>query len=184
MGRSFFISSLWTLLAALLFFFPITVQTDLYYDVNGKKAGFAIYLCKAFRLLGGYIQTYRGGVALHVWKRKAILVPYTQMDSERKRFSFVRSFKLLSFRLTTETGAEYLLPVATAHTLLRVYFLASGGDKQKIENNLWLTDGDVLRVSLHCTIYFSVFLLFCNLLKFIKEKIKEIWGRKIKKSIV
>lgn len=184
MGRLFLISVLIILSLAFLLFFPVIIQTDFHYDVNGKKAGFSVCIYKIFKTIGGYMQTYTGGLALHVSKKKAFLIPYSQMDSERKRFSFVRSFRVIAFTLTTETGAEYLLPVSVAHTVLRSYFLATGGEKDNVENNLWLTDGDVLRVSLHSAVYFSLFMLLCNFMKFLKEKIKIIWQKKTKKSII
>lgn len=168
----------------VLLFFPVVIQTDFYYDIREKKAGFSVYIYKLFKILGGYVQTYPGGLALHVSDKKAFLIPYSQMDSERKRFSFLRSFKCIAFTLTTETGAEYLLYVSVAHTVLRYYFLRSGGDRHNVENNVWLTDGDVFRISLHTAIYFTLFLLLRNFVKFLKEQCKSIWRTKIKKSIV
>ena len=184
MGRFFFLSALTLCILAFLLFFPVVIQTDFHYDINGKKAGFAVYIYKIFKIIGGYVQTYQGGLALHVSKKKAFLIPYSQMDSERKKFSFVRSFRLIAFTLTTETGAEYLIPVSVAHTALRTYFLATGGEKDNVENNLWLTDGDVLRLSLHSAVYFTLFMLLCNFIKFLKEKIKILCRKKTKKSII
>ncbi|MBR2023765.1 MAG: hypothetical protein IJ996_04555 [Clostridia bacterium] len=152
--------------------------------MNRKKFGFAVFLFKRIKIIGGYIATYNGGIALHVSEKKAILIPYSQMNSERKRFSFIKTFRLIAFNLTTETGAEYLLPVALAHTALRAYFFTIGGDKDKIENNLWLTDGDTLRVSLNFVIFFNLYILLKNFIKFLKEKIKILWRKRKKKSTV
>ena len=118
---------------------------------------------------------------MHVAPKKAILIPYSEIDNERKRFTFVKSLRLVAFNLTTETGAEYLMPVSVAHTCLRAIFVLLGGNKEKIENNLWLTDGDVLRVSFHIVVYFNLFMLHCALCKLLKEKIKILWQKKTKK---
>ncbi|MFR1983977.1 MAG: GerW family sporulation protein [Christensenellaceae bacterium] len=139
--------------------------------MNRKKFGFALYAYKVLKLIGGYVTTYPGGIALHISPKKAILKPYSGMDSERKKFSFTRTFRIVSFSLTTETGAEYLIPVSLAHTALRTVFFAAGGQRGKVENNLWLTDGDELRVSMNLVV-FNLFILLCALLKFLKEKIK------------
>ncbi len=181
MGKLFLFSAIFFLLLSLLFL-PIVIEMDAHYDVNRKKFGFAVYLFKKIKIVGGYLGVYEGGIALHLSSKKAKLIPYAQLNSERKRFSFIRTFRLLSFVLTTETGAEYLLPVATAHTFLRAYFFSIGGDKDKIENNLWLTDGDTLRISLNSVIYFNLFILIKNFIVFIKEKMKILWQKKIKKS--
>lgn len=184
MGRFLLRSALIILSALFALFLPIVVETDAHYDMNRKKFGFAVFLYKFVKLIGGYAATYKGGLALHISPKKAVLIPYSRLDSERKRFSFVKTFRLVSFRLTTETGAEYLLPVSTAHTALRAYFFATGGDKDKIENNLWLTDGDVLRVSLNSVLYFNLFILLRNLVIFLKEKMKILWQKKMKRSTI
>lgn len=184
MSRLFFYLSLALLSTLFLLFVPIVLDADLHYDMNRRKFGFAFFVYKRFKLLGGYIGTYKGGLALHVSPKKAILLPYTEIESERKRFSFVKSFRLIAFTLTTETGAEYLLPVSIAQVILRVYFFVLGGDKEKIENNLWLTDGDELRVSMHVAVYFNLFMLLVEFIKFCKEKIKILWQKKTKKSTI
>ena len=171
MGRFLLFAAVGTLLTAILLFFPIFLEVDIHYDMNRKKFGFALYAYKVLKLIGGYVTTYPGGIALHISPKKAILKPYSGMDSERKKFSF-----------TTETGAEYLIPVSLAHTALRTVFFAAGGQRGKVENNLWLTDGDELRVSMNLVVFFNLFILLCALLKFLKEKIKSLWQRKTKKS--
>lgn len=182
MGRLFLYAVLWLAVLAFFLFFPIVLETDLHYDMNRKKFGFAVFFYKLFKLLGGYAGTYPGGIALHVSPKKAIVVPYAEMESERKRFSFIKTFRLIECTLTTETGAEYLLPVSIAHTVLRTYFFIVGGKKEKIENNLWLTDGDVLRISANFVVYFNLFILLCAFIKFLKEKISILWQKRKKKS--
>lgn len=182
MSRLILYSMLGVMIVAFLLFIPIVLEADGHYDMNRRKFGFAVFLYKLVKLVGGYAATYQGGLALHVSPKKAILIPYSEIDSERKRFSFVRSFRLIAFTLTTETGAEYLLPVSLAHTALRALFFLFGGSKDKIENNLWLTDGDVLKVSFNVVAYFNLFMLLCALFKFLKEKMKILWQKKMKKS--
>ena len=165
-------------------FFPIFLDVHAHFDVNKRKFSFVIYVFKRIKLIGGYIATYPGGLAIHVSKEKAILIPYTQLDSERKRFSFIKTFRLKAFLLTTETGADYLLPMGALQMLLRCYFFLRGGKKENIENNVWLTDGDVLRISFYTRLFFNVFILLKNLLKFLKEKIKILWQKKIKNSTI
>lgn len=182
MGRLFLYILLGLMVAAFLLFFPIVLEADAHYDMNRRKFGFAVFLYKIVKLVGGYAATYQGGLALHISPKKAILIPYSEINNERKRFSFVRSFRLIAFTLTTETGAEYVLPVTIAHNVLHALFLLLGGNKDKYENNLWLTDGDVLKVSFNVVAYFNLVMLLCALFKFLKEKMKILWQKKMKKS--
>ena len=96
----------------------------------------------------------------------------------------MNAFRWHAFEITTETGAEYLLPITAAHALSRIIFFAKGGKKEKIENNLWLLDSDVLRISLALTMQFTMFIIVKNILIFLKEKINKLWQKKMKKSTV
>ena len=162
MDRLFFIFGIVSLSILALLFFPIYLETNAHYDMNGRKCAFSVQIYKIFKLIGGYFATYKGGLAMHVSPKKAILIPYSEMDNERKRFSVIRTFRLKTLTITSETGAEYLVPVALAQSAFRIYFFAMGGKKEKIENNLWLTDGDTLKISLHFIVRFNLFILLRN----------------------
>ena len=149
MGRSFFILLIIFLSIIILLFTPILFQTNLHIDLTRQKCAFSLYLYKKIRLLGGYVTTYPGGIALHLSQKKARLLRYKDMNNERKKFSIIKTFHLDEVTLTTETGADYLIAASLIQAGLRIYFFAKGGEKEKIENNLWLTDGDVLRISIN-----------------------------------
>ncbi len=178
MGRLFFILTIVLISLLILLFFPVYLQTDGHYDMNGRKLAFSISAYKFIKLIGGYIATYPGGIALHISQKKAILIPYSQVNNERKKFSVIRTFRLKTLSLTTETGAEYLLSVSIIQAAFRVFFLTMGGKKEKLENNLWLTNGDVLRVSINFIIRFNLFIILRNFLIYLKEKIKTLWQKK------
>ena len=161
----------------LLLFFPVYVELNAHYDMNRRKFAFGLYAYKIFKLIGGYIATYTGGIAMHLRKNKAILVPYSQMDSERKRFSFIRTFRLKKLITTIETGAEYLFPIAFIEKTAQIWLFVRGVDENKVRNNLILTDGDVLKISLRALVYFNLFILLKNFIIVLKEKLK-VYGAK------
>lgn len=167
-----------------LLFFPIYLETDGFYDMNGRKLAFSVKLYKFLRVIGGYLATYRGGIALHISPRKAILIPYSDLDNERKRFSIMRTFRLTSLKITAETGAEYLMYTLIAQTISRAYFLSHGGKKKNLRNNLWLREGDILRISLNFAIRFNLFILLKSFFKSLKEKVKVLCRTKIRKSTI
>ena len=183
MGRLFFI--LFCIISGTLFFlfFPIYVTTNAYYDMNGRKLSFSVGLYGFLKLIGGYFATYQGGLAIHTSKKKAILIPYSQINNERKRFSAMRTFRLKTLRNTVETGPEYLLYVSLLQSVFRVIFLAMGGQEEKIENNLWLKNGDVLRISTQFTLRFNLFIIIRNFINIMKEKIKLLWQTTKKSTI-
>ena len=181
MGRSFFICALILLGILFFLFFPVIIEGDVHYDMNRRKFAFCVQLYGFLKLTGGYLTTYKGGVAMHTGNKKAKLIAYRDIQSEGKKFSFVKTFRPISYILTTESGAEYLFLTSIAQIALRMYVFMKGIEKDGIENNLWLTDGDTLRVSAHVVIFFNGYILLKNVLEFIKEKMK-LWTRKTKKS--
>ena len=184
MGRLFFTFLAICLSIFILLFFPIYLKADGHYDMNGRKLAFSIAIYRFFRVLGGYIATYQGGLAIHISPQRAIIIPYKDLNNERKRFSIMRTFQLRKINITTETGPEYLLPSALTQATFRVIFFILGGKKEKIENNVWLTDGDILRVTMNVSVRFNLFILIRGFIMSIKERIKQLWRKKIKKSII
>ena len=168
----------------ILLFFPIYLKADGHYDMNGRKLAFSIKIYRFIRVLGGYIATYQGGLAMHISPQKAILIPYKELDNERKRFSVMRTFQLRKIQVTIETGPEYLLPTTVIQAAFRISFFILGGKKEKIENNLWLTDGDVLRVTMSVSLRFNLFIVLRRLMISIKERVKELWQKNTKKSTI
>lgn len=181
MSRLLFICVLSLVIIALLLFFPVILENVLHVDINQKKVGFSIRLYGICQLLGGYLATYPGGVAIHRKWNKATLIPYAQMEQERKRFSFTKLFRVIGGSLTTETGAEYLLPIEIVQTIFRFVSLWLGGNTTNIKNNVWLTDGDVLKISLRVVSYFNGLMLIRAFVNFIKGKI-DLWMKRNKKS--
>ena len=135
MDRLFFILVLASLSILFLLFFPIYLETSVHYDMNGRKLSFQVNLYKIIQVFGGYIATYSGGFALHTSQKKAIIIPYMEMNNERKRFSAIRTLRMKSFHFTVETGASYLLPVLFFQKIAEIYFFTKGGRKEGLESN-------------------------------------------------
>ncbi len=183
MGKLFFFVLILLIVCAILFF-PIYAETNAHYDMNRRKLALGIYLYKFLRIFGGYLATYSGGMAFHVSKKKAIIIPYSQVNKERKRFSVFRTFHLKSVYLTIETGAEYLLAMATIQKVLETYFTIKNTRAGLYYGVLWLNHGDFLRISLQFTVYFNLFILLRFAYKLLKEKIKRLCRKKMKNSTI
>ena len=79
---------------------------------------------------------------------------------------------------------EYLMTVSLLEGVFRAIFFAYGGKKEKIKNNLWLTDSDCLRVSTAFIIRLNGWILLKHALKYLEEKFKEICRKKNKKLTI
>lgn len=121
---------------------------------------------------------------MHVSQKKAFLFPFKRMNDDRKKFAFVKTFRLLRFHLTTETGAEYLLPSLLLSSGIQAYLRMKARYMLNIQTNVWLTDGDTLRIAGNWLLFFNVFILIKNFIIFLKEKTVILWRKKTEKSTI
>ena len=119
---------------------------------------------------------------MHITRKKAVLLPYKKMNDERKRFAFVKTFRLIRVHLTVETGANYLMPTLLGTAFLRVYLQNKAKFLQTYQSQIWLGNGDVLRISGNWLLFFNLFIVTKNFIIFLKEKINILWRKKIEKS--
>ena len=118
MGKPLFI-----ILSILFLLLPIYFESDTYYDVSRRKFVFSLRLYKCIKIVGGYLATYKGGLALHISKNKAILLPYAEWKEEQKRVSILKIFRLHSLKIQFETNSDYLAPILFLHHFLRILIL-------------------------------------------------------------
>lgn len=166
--------------AAIFLFAPIVQEFNVFGDLNEKKLTFSLYLFGFIKLVGGYVSAYRGGIAVHISEKKAILLPYSGMNEERKKFKIFRSFRLISLETSAETGADYFAGAGIACAALKG-FLAVKGKSKKSNVKLYLTDGDLLRLSVRITAYFQIGVLLALFIRFLIKtairRIKAIWKK-------
>ncbi len=181
---SFFYAGIVLSVLGFILFFPFFLNLNAHYDMNRKKLCFSICIYAKIKLIGGYINAYPQGVALHVSPKKAILIRYTDLDAERKKFSFMKTLDIRAVELTTETCPEYLMGVGVFNILCQALGLISGCKRENIKTNIWLVKSDTLSISVRITWLFNGYMLLTELIRVLKEKIQILWKKKIKKSIV
>lgn len=92
-------------LAAVLLL-PIVLSIHLYLDVGEKKLYFGVYVLRVIKLFGGYAAPVRGGVAVHLSRRKAVLLPYAELFAAGKKFEIARGFAVADAAVLLEIGRE------------------------------------------------------------------------------
>ena len=102
----FFLFSL--LSAAVQLLFPLFLNVTLYADVPARKMYFSLYMLRVLKVYGGYATFYREGIAFHLTKNRAVLLPFSEMAAARNKFGFklTRGFYLYAFSGTAEIGAR------------------------------------------------------------------------------
>ena len=184
MGEFFIVSAF---VGALLFLLPLYVRVEAHLDVRENKCWFFVGLYRHLKLLGGYGQLEKDGIALHITKKKAVFIPYNKMADTRKKFEITQGFQLLSFHQVIETGgADQIYGVmlgavsnAIAGSLFSV--LQSRHPFLSLKNNLLLTHRAELKVTLQSEVVFNGLVLAIALTKKLLEVLIN-WIR-TKKSI-
>ena len=120
--------------------FPIFLNVTAFADVNAKKLYFSLYILRIFKVYGGYATLYGEGIAFHLTKNRAALLPYSEMLNARNAFEFkiTRGFFLYAFSAVSEIGAKTRPAAAVlAAALLQIASAVGAGTvgKRKLCNS-------------------------------------------------
>ena len=88
---------------AVLLLFPIFIYADIYADAAENRAWFCISLFGKLKLFGGYAEVRTEGFVFHLTKKKAVLLPYSELAAARKRFEITKGFQLWRYHQIIET---------------------------------------------------------------------------------
>ena len=174
MGEFFIVSAF---LGALFFFLPLYVRIEAHVDVKENKCWFFIGLYRHIKVLGGYGQLERDGIALHISKKRAFFMPYAKMADTRKKFELTQGFQLLNFHQLIETGGAdsvygvMLGALSNAVTGSLFSFLQTKHPFLTLKNNLLLTNRAQLKVTLNTEVVFNGLVLTIALTKKLLEVI-------------
>lgn len=90
--------------AAALLLLPLVVSVHLYFDAAQKKLFFGVYILRAVKLRGGYAAPAPRGIALHLSRRRAVLLPYGELFAAGKKFKLARGFSVADAAFVLEVG--------------------------------------------------------------------------------
>ena len=181
MGRLFLFTKIFSGIVIVLFF-PIFISWNLHFDFKEKKYAFCLKAYKKIKVFGGYATLYDKGIALHVGKERAILLPYQELRSRRKNFPFFKTFQLLSIKANIESTAESLFALSCLDSFLNIA-KKFHSEFKKINFDIWISKTENLKITAKCTLFFNCFILLMHLIEFLWEKIIKIWQEKTKKLI-
>lgn len=146
---------------ALLTFFPVFVYADLYLDVAANRGWFSLSLYQRLRLVKGYAEVRREGIVLHLTKKKAYLLPFSEMASARKKFEITQGFQPWRFHQVLELGgADDVRMCMVAAAIRAIGGTLYGIAKEKyaaisLQNNVILYHEARLRISAQAATVFN-----------------------------
>ena len=173
----------------LSFLFPIFLNLNAFVDGKEKKGCFGIYLFRFFKIYGGYATLYKEGIAFHLTKKKAVLLPYKELGNTRKKFEITDGFQVYSYHQIVEIGNREnvggaVLAAAFIESLAGALFARFFAEKKylSLKSGVMLTpESDTLKVSVSMTAIFNLLVLSMASTKILLEKVIE-YERKRKKQ--
>ena len=102
----FFLFSLLSAIVQILF--PLFLSIHLYADIKERKLYFSLYILRIFKVYGGYATLYDGGIAFHLTKNRAALLPYWKIVNASNNLDskISRGFYIYAFSSIAEIGAK------------------------------------------------------------------------------
>ncbi len=168
------------LIAVFLLLLPIFLTVNVYLDLKRKRMWFSLYVLHGIKIYGGYVTLYDQGIAFHLTKKKAVLLPFKELINAPNKFKITRGFSVVACNHVTEVGTELgdgALIATAALRLLSDFFGVYLMQKKHCDayrGDLFLRLGwDGLRVSLRAILAFNLLLVIVAAVKILLQKIWE-----------
>lgn len=177
----FFLFSLLSAIVQILF--PLFLSIHLYADIKERKLYFSLYILRIFKVYGGYATLYDGGIAFHLTKNRAALLPYSEIvnASNNLNFKISRGFYIYAFSSIAEIGAksEPAAAVLAASLIQIVSGFAAGYvfSRKKctsFKSDVILYEGsDNIKISVRIILVFNFLVVIMAALKILLQTITE-----------
>ena len=177
----FFLFSLLSAIVQILF--PLFLSIHLYADIKERKLYFSLYILRIFKVYGGYATLYDGGIAFHLTKNRAALLPYSEIvnASNNLDFKISRGFVIYAFSRIAEIGAksEPAAAVLAASLIQIVSGFAAGYvfSRKKctsFKSDVILYEGsDNIKISVRIILVFNFLVVIMAALKILLQTITE-----------
>jgi hypothetical protein len=164
----------------LLFFCPIFVRIDLLFDKKMKKLFIGTYFYGFIKALSGYFTLEGKFVALHISKKKVILLEPLDILNKGKSYKALKSFEIFSIKSVIEIGcnpSDFILNLLIFYKVIsenlgyyytqRKYFAITKNDIIINENI------DITRFVVCFKVAFNFYVIVTMVIKKLMEKISN-----------
>ncbi len=158
--------------------FPIFFNIDIKYNKADKKVFYRINIFK-ITILNGYVELIKEGIAIHLTKRKAIIIPFNKMFEMRNKVKPLKDYHIIKLKLNIKFGIEESMIVPIALSFLSNYvlqvvkwFLFNKKPYVKLLTNFSVYENDdVLDLVTNATVVFNLLMVVISFIKIGVEKI-------------
>ena len=169
------------LVIALFIFliFPIYLNGYFYFSLDVKKLFFSIKIFKVIKILSGYAELKNDGVFIHLTRKKAIFIPYSNITSMNKKVKPLKDYHIIKWELEADLGfdANTLLALETAFIVNYItsfinWITSNMKPYLIIKNNVNVYEAqNVFRMYFYGTVLLNLLMIILSLIKIVLEKI-------------
>ncbi len=157
---------------------PIFLTTYVYFDASKMHTYFCLKIFSKIKILSGYIQFIKDGIAIHLTEKKAIIIPYLIKFDLQKTYKLAKEYNVTSFCSIIEYGNFDLIKntkVAIVHNSINNLICPIIHDRKqylKIKNDLVLYNTNTKpKITIKFVLLFNLISIISTLIKIILEKI-------------
>lgn len=168
----------------IVLIFPVFLTTYFYIDGNKKQLYFCLKIFSKIKILSGYIQFIKDGIAIHLTKKKAIIIPYLIKFDLQKTYKLAKEYNVIQFFSIIEHGNVDLIEKYKISMLyssinnLICPIIQYRKQYLKIKNDLILYElNSKIKVTIKLVLVFNLISIISTIIKIILEKIS--WIEKI-----
>lgn len=168
-----------TIIVFILLIFPIFINLKLAFILQDKKLYFNIKLYGLINILNGYIEKIDEGLAIHLTKNKAIIVPYKKLLNVKGSVKPLMDYHFYNVTLDVTLGNENSILTPTTISFISSYiinqitwYLYHKKPYVKINKNFTvIEEKNICDVRFSTLILFNLLMIILSIIKIVVEKI-------------
>ncbi len=158
--------------------FPIFLSVNCNYLEENKTLYFKFKLFK-IRIFYGAIRVISQGVAIQIYRKRTIIVPFNKLVSVREKVEPLKDYHFIKFTSDIEIGNQEnplsaILIACSVNTFYNYlhWYLSCIKPYVKINNNVKVhTDKNVLKLKFNLTVIFNLLMIVLSLIKILVGKL-------------
>ncbi len=166
-----------TIFFAILIF-PIYLNVNVFYNKEIKKIFLRVDFFRSIKIVGGYFNFYKEGIAFHVKENKALLFPYNNSLELKNKVKPLKDYHVKKIVFRIDIGSKnqeeisiFLLCFYVWHNAIARGILYNAKPYIEYKNNLNIfEESNRLNTFIEFTTIFNLLMIILSLIKIFLEK--------------
>lgn len=163
----------------IILIFPIFLTIKIRVNKGNNRLFYTIVIFGFIKLLNGYLELIKEGIAIHLTRYKAIIIPLKNIFEMRNKIKPLKDYHIIKFNIELALGLNnsLILPVSISFLLNYIlqyveWFLYNKKPYVKIDTNISLYENDnIADLHVKATVVFNLMMVIISLIKIGVEKV-------------